>query len=152
MDAFFTDYLDALQALHNDFAAAFNQLSPEALDWLPGAEMNSLTVLVVHTTGATRFWISDVALGESSHRDRPAEFQARAWDEAALKTRLTDTEAFVRGALEKLTLAELGRVCDVPGRDFQRTVGYALLHALEHIGLHVGHAQLTRQLWDQRGS
>jgi hypothetical protein len=31
------------------------------------------------------------------------------------------------------------------------TAAWALLHALDHLGEHVGHAHLTRQLLDERG-
>jgi hypothetical protein len=30
------------------------------------------------------------------------------------------------------------------------TAGWALNHALAHTALHIGHAQITRQLWDAR--
>jgi hypothetical protein len=29
-------------------------------------------------------------------------------------------------------------------------VGWALLHALEHTAIHLGHIQITQQLWDQK--
>jgi ankyrin repeat protein len=31
-------------------------------------------------------------------------------------------------------------------------VAWCLAHALEHTALHLGHMQITRQLWEQRGS
>jgi hypothetical protein len=152
MDRFFVDFQELLESLHRDFIATFEGLPQEALDWVPGEEMNSLCVLVVHTTGATRFWVGDMAMGESSNRDRAAEFQARGWSESALKERLASTKAYVRTALERLTLADLALVREVPGRNFQTSVTWALLHALEHTSLHLGHAQLTRQLWQQRAT
>ena len=30
------------------------------------------------------------------------------------------------------------------------TAAWALIHALVHLREHVGHAELTRQLWDER--
>ncbi|MBK8022340.1 MAG: hypothetical protein IPK19_13175 [Chloroflexi bacterium] len=44
---------------------------------MPGEDMNSLVVLVVHTTGSARFWIGEVGVGDPAYRDRPAEFQAK---------------------------------------------------------------------------
>ncbi len=64
----------------------------EAIDELPaecaglGAgtfEMNSLSVLVHHTTGAERYWAGDVVNGEPSFRDREAEFRVKGLDAAA---------------------------------------------------------------------
>jgi uncharacterized damage-inducible protein DinB len=152
MDKFFADYLALLQAHHRDLIASFDGLPQEALDWVPGSDMNSLCVLVVHTTGAARFWVGDAAMHEPSGRNRAAEFQARGWTESALKERIISTEAYVSSALERLQLIDLSKMSDIAGRGEQVTAGWALLHALEHTGLHVGHAQITRQLWDQRSS
>jgi hypothetical protein len=151
MEQFFEDYLELLKELHDNLEQAIAGLPVEALDWVPGPDMNSLCVLIVHVTGATRFWIGDVIAGISSNRDRAAEFRARGLDEAALKQRLADTLAFVREVAATMTLAGLGderTSANRPGQNL--TVAWALLHALEHVGLHTGHAQITRQLWDQR--
>jgi uncharacterized damage-inducible protein DinB len=147
---FFSEFLSILQNFHNDFGVTIANLPQEAIDWVPGQEMNSLCVLIVHTTGATRFWVGDVAMRESSNRNRAAEFEAKGWDEAALEKRLDDTLAYTRGVLERLTLEDLDKPCSDPRDGSQTTVGWALMHALEHTALHLGHAQITRQLWDQR--
>jgi uncharacterized protein DUF664 len=47
---------------------------------------------------------------------------------------------------------DAGVVRTDPRTGEQVTAGWALLHAIEHLREHVGHAQLTRQLWDARGS
>jgi class 3 adenylate cyclase len=151
MGLFFADYLDRLQRLHDDVAHAVEGLSQEALDWAPGPDMNSLCVLVVHLAGAERYWIGDVVGRDPSGRDRDAEFRARGVGAAALKARLADALAHSRGVLEELTLEDLEavRVSPRDGREF--SVAWALAHALEHTAIHVGHAQLVRQLWDQAG-
>ena len=150
MEQFFADYLQSLHTLSADFQAAIAGLPAEALDWVPGSEINSLCVLAVHTTAAARFWIGDVALGEDSGRDREAEFKAHGLTAADLAAHFTALEDYVRAALPRITLAGLSALRQVPNRDMTATVGSALLHALEHTGLHLGHAQLMRQLWDQR--
>jgi class 3 adenylate cyclase len=111
--------------------------------------MNSLCVLAVHLAGAERYWIGDVVGRDPSGRDRDAELRARGLDAAALKARLADVLAHSRGVLEDLALADLEtvRVSPRDGREF--SVAWALAHALEHTAMHVGHAQLVRQLWDQ---
>lgn len=146
MEQFFVDFLERLQDLHKDFIATFEDLPAEALDWVPGADMNSFCAQVVHTTGSARFWIGDVGLGESSNRDRDAEFRAKGLSVDELKARFAAVEEYARGACERLTFADFGTVRELP-RGRQETVGWALLHALEHTGIHVGHAQITRQLW-----
>ena len=150
MHPLFEDCLDRFKTLLDDFAQAIAGLPQEALDWTPGPDLNSLAVLVVHTTGSARYWVGDVCLGDESERDRDAEFRARGFDEAALRQRLDDTMQYMQSALERLTLDELTELRPAAGRDRKYRVSYALLHALEHTALHVGHAQITRQLWDQR--
>lgn len=150
MEQFFVDYLERLQTLDRDFIAAFDDLPAEALDWVPGADMNSFVVLVVHTTAATRFWVGDAALGDPSNRDRAAEFQAKGLTHDELKARFAALESYAAGALERLTPADFAATSPVQYSGKPVTKGWALLHALEHVGLHLGHAQITRQLWQQR--
>ena len=146
------DYLGRLSALHAEIAHAIEGLPQAALDWVPGAEMNSLGVLVVHLAGAERYWIGDVVGGDPSGRDRNAEFRTSGMDGAVLKQRLDDSLAYVRGVLEQLTLPELEATRASPrdGREF--TVAWCLAHALEHTAIHLGHIQIIRQLWDQQQS
>lgn len=149
MYQFFEDYLERLAELHADFHKAIEGLSVEALDWIPAENMNSLCVLVVHSMGAERYWVGDVAMGEPSNRSRDAEFQARGYTVDQLKLLLDDTEHYVKSSLARLTLSDLERICIAPGRTRQFTAGWSILHALEHTSLHLGHAQITRQLWDK---
>ncbi|MFT3891401.1 MAG: hypothetical protein QM730_07180 [Anaerolineales bacterium] len=69
MERFFTDYYSILQKCHEDILKAIDGLSSGALDWSPGPDMNSINVLIFHTTGSVRYWIGDVAVQESSNRD-----------------------------------------------------------------------------------
>lgn len=142
-------YWERLQALHEGIESAIEGLPLAALDWVPGPDMNSLGVLVTHVAGAERYWIGDVAGHDPSGRERAAEFRTQGVDAAALKTRLAETLAHSRAVLEKLTLPDLEARCVSP-RDGRRfTVAWSLAHALEHTALHLGHIQITRQLWEQ---
>lgn len=149
MHTFFEDYLNILQACHDDIIKALDGLPSAALDWIAGPEMNSISVLVFHLTGSERYWIGDVAAQEPSGRDREAEFKVHDVGMDALKARLDDSLAYARKTLEKLTVQDLEtlRISPRNGREF--TVGWSLLHALEHSNLHLGHIQITRQLWEQ---
>jgi uncharacterized damage-inducible protein DinB len=147
MQTFYKDYLDILQACHTDILKALDGLPPAALDWISGPEMNSISVMVFHLTGAERYWIGDVAAQESSDRDRASEFKVHDVGVDVIRKRLNDSLAYARKTLEKLTLQDLeaSRTSPRDGRKF--TVVWALLHALEHSNLHLGHIQITRQLW-----
>ena len=58
---FLADYFEILRNLHADLEHSLNDLPPEALDWSPGPDMNSLSVLATHVAGSERYWIGDVA-------------------------------------------------------------------------------------------
>lgn len=147
---FFDDLRDHFGEIHADLTRAVDGLPSEALDWIPGAEMNSIAVLVVHLTAAERFWIGAVALGEPSSRVRDEEFKARGLTSDELKQRLAAADEYLNQSLPRFTLADLDSMRTSPRSNKSFTVGWCLLHALEHSALHLGHIQLTRQLWEQK--
>ena len=150
MERFAQDFLTVLITLHTDIEHAIADLPVEALDWVPGPEMNSIAVLVVHTLGAERWLLGDVLAGEPSNRDRDAEFRTSGLDAAALTERLAQATAYACHALEPLLCTDLDapRVHPRDGREI--TVAWTLAHALDHTGQHLGHIQITRQFWALR--
>ena len=146
----FKDYSDCLETLYNEFKKTIDGLPKEALDWVPGTEMNSLCVIVVHVTGSTRFWMGDIVANEDSNRDRDAEFRTQGVDMAELKDRLESGMAYMKRVFEGLTLEDLETICVLPQDGRKITKGWAICHVLEHVANHLGHAQVTRQMWEQR--
>jgi hypothetical protein len=59
---------------------------------------------------------------------------------------MRDSEAVLSG----LTPDSLTEMRYAPLQKSERSVGWVLNHMLAHISEHVGHAQLTRQLWDNQ--
>ncbi len=149
MQTFFTAYLNNLQELHDEIRNAIKGLSPEALDWMPGPEINSLSVLVTHLSGAERYWIGDVIAGDPKVRDRGAEFKVKGLSEQNLTRQLSDNEAYFQKALEPLPLQELEASRTSPRNGQSVTVGWVLCYVMKHTALHLGHMQITRQLWEQ---
>ncbi len=152
MESFYGEYLDRLHEMHTEIEKSLAGLPAEALDWMPGPEINSLTVLVVHLTGAERYWVGDVAMGDPSNRVRAAEFKTAGLPAEALVARLRGAEGYIREALGKLSLADLEAVRSHPRDGRQLSVAWCLLHVLEHTGTHMGHVELTSQLWRQAHS
>jgi uncharacterized damage-inducible protein DinB len=149
MQPFYEDYLNNLQELHNDIQTAIKDLPQTALDWTPpGEDFNSLSVLIVHLAGAERYWLGDVVAGVPSGRDRDAEFRVHGMSLDELTNRLESSLDYVRQVLNKLSLQDLEsrRISPRNGREI--TVAWALDHNLKHTALHLGHIQITRQLWD----
>jgi hypothetical protein len=113
---------------------------------------NTLFQLGTHVAGSARYWCITCTGGRDYHRDRDSEFTARgSCGEVVenLGTLIEEINTHVTG----LTGADLDRPVTVTGAsfsgfDFQGELPqrHALLHALEHTGLHLGHAQLTRQI------
>ncbi|HMN12108.1 MAG TPA: DUF664 domain-containing protein [Bellilinea sp.] len=152
MSTHFRDYLDLLETLLDGYRESIHGLSPEALDWVPGKDMNSLAVLVAHVAGSGRFWLGDIANNDPSNRNRSAEFQVRGLTESELNRKLDDFFTYARETLTNIDPAKLSALIPLPSGDPREPVSgtWAILHALDHTALHLGHAQLTRQLWDQR--
>jgi len=150
MQKFFEVLIDRLHELHGDILKELDGLPDEALDWSPGEGMNSLSVVIVHLSGAERYWIGDVVMGESSQRNREAEFHVVGLDAQTLKQRIIDLDAYDKAALSEMKLAVLEEQRTSPRDGRQFLAGWALMHALEHTALHAGHIQIQSQLWKQR--
>lgn len=147
MILFYQALYERFHELHRDIERALEDLPEEALDWKPGADMNSLAVLITHLTGAERFLIGDVVLGDPSNRVRETEFQVAGLTKQDLLKRLAMTDTYIKGAFEKMSLADLETERVHPRHGNNVSVAFAILHALEHAATHVGHIGLTVQLW-----
>lgn len=149
MEAFAAAFVERLEELANGFSSALEGLPQEALDWSPGPEMNSLTVLVTHTAAALRYLIGDLVAGEPSNRVREQEFRAMGGDAAALSQRLAEVSAYCRKVVTQLSVADLDQMRISPQHKREFTVALCLFRSLDHMAEHMGHAQMTRLLWEQ---
>lgn len=123
-------------------------LPPEALNWRPlpdTGEVNSLAVLAAHVAGAEHFWIGEVVGGLPASRDRDAEFATTAEDAAELVRLLEATGAETRRVFARMTPSDLDG--EREARDRTIPVRWCILHVVDHTALHLGHMQLTYQLW-----
>ena len=143
----FADYLERLEGLQRRLHTDVQDLPAEAMDWLPGPAMNSVAVLLAHITGVLHEGI-DIALGDPPGRVRAQEFQTRGVVSTEMLRRLDAVIDYARGALSRLGLEDLDK--ERNDDDGPISCGMALLHALEHAYLHLGHLQLTCQIWRQR--
>ena len=132
---------------------ALDGCSADELNRRPaGDDTNSLAVLVAHALGATRAWLSVAAGTTIPDRDRDAEFRTVVEDPRAFMAWFEEAAAGCRSVLDTDEPFEPERVGTAPWTsqpDAPVTAAHALLHALEHLSEHVGHAQLTRQLRDR---
>jgi hypothetical protein len=142
-------YASSLAGLHAQFASSVEGLEMDALDWPPLAGANGLAVLVAHAAGAERFLIGQLVGGIDAPRDRNAEFSLRGADASYLKRLLSEAETVSAGVLARLTADDMAALH--PHREGLKTTRWCVVHAIEHVAEHLGHAGLTRQLWDARG-
>jgi hypothetical protein len=144
---FFVDYLERLEDLQHRLHKEVQDLPANAMDWSPGPDMNSVAVLLAHIVGLLREGI-DIALGDPPARVRALEFRTRGVSSVDMLSRLDTAIDHARDSLPRLGLEDLDQ--DRTDEDGTITCGWALLHALEHAYLHLGHLQLTCQMWRQK--
>ena len=143
-------YQGMIDDLRGQVCKLIADLPAEALNWRPmeGAgehATNSLAVLAAHVAGSEHFWMGEVVGGRPPTRDRDAEFVTEAQDASRLVQLLEATAAETRAVLDSLTVSDLDH--DRQARDKTVAVRWCILHVIDHTALHLGHMQLTYQLW-----
>jgi len=121
-------------------------LSPQQLNARPAAgDTNSIAVIVTHALGSTRSWLSLAMGAPMPDRDRSAEFRAVADDgfAASVEERITGCLALLDGGAWDPAMTGTANWTRPPET---RTAAYAASHALAHLGEHVGHLHMTREL------
>ena len=149
MQKLFEDYLKCLKGLHKDIKMIIEGLPQPALDWIPGSDMNSLSMIVAHVAGSERYFIGDIVTKEPSGRDRDAEFRTQGIDPAELNERLDNSLEYIRQVLERFSIEDLETPCVSPRDGRTYTAGFFLFSMVGHVASHLGHAQITRQMWEQ---
>jgi uncharacterized damage-inducible protein DinB len=143
-------YLTDLEELRGQVKSLLEGLPQEALDWRPiegegELATNSLAVVVVHLAGSETFWMKEIIGGKKIDRDRDAEFVAKGLSYSELDAKIKAAGKLTREVLSALTGKQLEE--SRKWRDRSVNVRWCILHVIEHIAQHIGHMQLTRQLW-----
>jgi hypothetical protein len=146
----YVEYLDTLRGRVN---AAIEGMDFEELNWAPlNADTNSPCALACHLVGAEAMWIHHMVGGLDVSRDRDAEFAAANKSAASLVELLDTVGATSWEVLGKLTGDDLGKTRTRPDRpDAQPMVMRdSIVRMIGHLGEHVGHLELTKQLYEKR--
>jgi hypothetical protein len=127
------------------YLEALDPLPAEAFLWRPPApEANTLAAICVHAIASAEWWVLSCMGNGPLERDREAEFAASVtW--AELRPRF---EAFLANAdalLAGMTSEQLGAVSRHPAGD--RMNRRCLTHTVEHLGIHLGHVEITTDWW-----
>jgi len=147
------NYLSFLNDLRGQIKTLLEGLPKEALDWKPlegqgELATNSPAVMAVHLAGSEAFWIKEIIGRQSIQRNRDAEFVAKGLGFSELAGKLEAGVKDSTAILSSLTSAQLEETRKF--REQTVTVRWAILHLIEHYAIHVGHLQLTRQLWQDK--
>jgi hypothetical protein len=137
--------------LYDAILGALRNLSEEELNWKPPVpESNSLYVIAYHAASSSLWWLN-VAQGNVTERDRLTEFSAKgpfSIREEHFTAWLSAAEHIIPG----LTDYEAVHILP-PGVGTTRTEGscttrWALLHIIDHLSIHLGHIEITRQWYE----
>ena len=152
----YADFIDELLEKAGQHAAA---LSAEAANWEPlDADTNSVGAIAAHICGVVRWWVVQGLTGRDVGRQRDTEFSARVdangeinfWGArrplAAVISETRSLASDILANLDPAALTELSAV-DTLGPRLNR---WALVHTIDELSQHVGHMELTIQLWNAR--
>lgn len=134
-----------LDDLSNQAKQIIQTLEPAALNFKPADDINSIYATTTHIAGSLEWWLGEIVAGRAARRDREAEFRAAGADAAALVCALDDALSLARMVLEGVTPAHLDETRHA--RTLTVTVRWIIPHVLAHTALHLGHLQITAQLW-----
>jgi len=143
-------YLTKLGDLRNQAKTLLEGLPQEALDWRPiqgegELATNSLAVMSVHLAGSQTYWMKEIICRTPIQRDREAEFATKGASVADLKAGLDAAGKIAEEVLSPLTENQMEE--ERKFREKQITVRAGILQVIDHVAQHIGHMQLTRQLW-----
>jgi hypothetical protein len=144
-----------VRSLAEEILATLDGIPDDDLNtWLPGAssngggEMNTFAAIAIHTASAGAWMLNHQVLGEDVVRDREAEFHATA-SRAEIEQRYAawmDEMAAKLAEIESVDLEAAPPTVRKGREDWNRA--HWLLHVVDHTGLHLGHLQIHRQLWE----
>lgn len=128
------------------YLEALDPLPPAAFGWqppTPGA--NSLAAICAHAIASAEWWVHSCVGDDSLERDRDAEFAAADTPWMALRPRFTRFLERAEALLAPMDSAQLAQSSRHPAGD--RMNRRCCLHTVEHLGLHLGHVEITSDWW-----
>ena len=146
-------YNDSIQRRLKQVIGCVEGMSVQQLNWVPPIDgANSAYVIAVHALENARAWALGIACGQTISRIRPAEFLARVEDPHTVIKDWRHLVRDIQAALASLSPNALDRRL-VPdrslwgaGEPFEISVREVLLQVIEHVSMHLGHLQLTKDL------
>ena len=138
---------------HATLRKIVSDLDTTALDWHPGPDTSSIGQLVAHAM-ETEIFLTRTSLDQTIARDRAAAFAVGETSSEHLAGLIDEAEREVDELLGTLTEASLAHDVTrtiLAGPSTRTGLGWLLL-AATHTREHIGHAALTRQMWEMQAS
>ncbi len=154
-------YRQLFDNMAGDLELLLDDLPAEALLWKPferspwRGEAGSLGWLIAHAISSTYYllrraeWTMGRTAWEAVDGDEGGEeFGPANHDPAYLRARVRRMQEYTHLLLDSLAPHDLDATRPHPTRPERiLTARFDLQHAFEHMSRHIGHAELTRQLW-----
>jgi hypothetical protein len=144
-----------LDAQAERFAGVVDGLPPEALTWRPGNETTNSIAQIIRHVAAWQPWYLGVALGdpvplddETLNRKQADSLDNSPTSAEELRTLVDDMRAHTAGTLDRIGALDLEE--EIAPYDEREPRSFYVIGAIDHAAEHIGHAELTRQLWEQR--
>jgi hypothetical protein len=134
-----------LRRLITWYLEALDPLPVEMFLWRPPvAGGNSLAAICTHAISSAEWWVLSCVGQGPIERDRDAEFTADLpW--AELRPRFVSFLAEVEQLLAGMDSGQFAAISRNPAGD--RMNRRCLTHTIEHLGLHLGHVEITIDWW-----
>lgn len=137
-----------LETMQSEMQKILEEVGADGMNWTPPfKEVNSLFAIATHANASQLWWIQENLKGQKVKRDRPSEFTARDLNLKRLNNSIKDVQVLTREILEPLKPEDLQKLRQVKEKSY--TVEWIVLHVIEHTATHLGHMQLTKQMWEQ---
>jgi uncharacterized damage-inducible protein DinB len=135
-----------LESIHAEMLKIIEEVSVEGMNWIPPLkDVNSIYAIATHSIASQLWWIKENLHGQKVERDRPAEFTAQDQNLGRLINSVKEVQALTREILETIQPEDLQEFRLVKEKPY--TVEWIVLHVIEHTATHLGHMQLTEQMW-----
>jgi hypothetical protein len=140
--------LSLFDQLHHQVRQEIAELDDLALNWTPTRGTNSIATIVTHLVGSEAETLRSVA-GLPSSRHRPGEFSAGRRTAAEVAEELATADRLIAELRPRLTSDRLHISVSLPTlpADERRSGLTWLVGSYGHGREHVGHIQLTKQLY-----
>ena len=137
-----------LDAQAERYGNVVNALPENVLNWRPGNEATNSVAQLIRRTTAVQNLLLGLALGEALKHDHEYSLRNDPATKEELHGLLTDAKTKKDDQLARLDTLDMIEM--LPSGRGPTMRAHYVIHTADHGQEHLGHAELTKQLWEQR--